>query len=51
MLSKWICTLSSCLGLHKKEFNFNKLIGNKPGTYSTEFIQADNPSNKNRMKS
>ena len=39
----------SCLGLHKKQFNFNKLIDNKPGAYSVEFIQTDNPSSKDRL--
>ena len=29
-----------------KQFNFNKLIDNKPGAYSTEFIQANNNDKK-----
>ena len=37
-----------CLGLYKKN-NFNEMIDNKPGAYSVEFIQAGNPSNKDRL--
>ena len=36
-------------GYIKKQFNFNKLIDDKPGAYSVEFIQAGNPSNKDGM--
>ena len=32
------------LGLLKKQFNFNKLIGNKPGAYAVKFIRDGNPS-------
>ena len=32
-----------------EQFNFNKLIENKPGGYSVEFIEAGNPSNKGRL--
>lgn len=33
----------------KKQFNFNKLIDNKPGAFSMEFIQSSNPSSKDRL--
>ena len=38
-----------CLGLHEQQFNFNKFIDNKPGTYSMESVQACNPSNEDRL--
>ena len=37
------------LGLHEQQFNFNKFIDNKPGTYSMESVQACNPSNEDRL--
>ena len=38
-----------CLALHKKQFNFNKLVDNRPGVYSVVFIQTVNPLNKDRL--
>ena len=38
-----------CLGLHKKQFNFKKLLDNKQVPYCLEFIQVANPSNKDRL--
>ena len=47
---KEISVSNGFVALHKKKSNFNKLIDNKPGAYSVEFIQPDNPSNKDRLK-
>ena len=38
-----------CLGVHKKQFNVNKLKDNKPVVNFVEFIQACNLSNKYKL--